>query len=289
MVAWNLERGWHLDTWARVPALRDSDLLLLTELDVGMARSGNRHVARDLAQKLGLQWAFAPQFRELTLGLPGERRRVRGQVNREALHGLAILSRLPILSAQALALPDAYDWSQAYEARQGGRIGLISELATPGGGRLWAVCTHLECYADPQQRALQMRVLLAALDPGPCILGGDLNTTTGNLRSKRSLLGLAARRALTPWRLANPIPLEPVFAVTESAGFSHQGANLRGVGTGIPHWLPAWPRRLRPRVDWILLRGLEPEAGSATVDPTPRVDTRRLSEHDGVGVAVRLP
>lgn len=289
VVAWNLERGWHLDTWAQVPELGAADLLLLTELDVGMARSDQRHVARELAQHFGLEWAFAPQFEELTLGIPAERRRVRGQVNREALHGLGILSRLPIVSARVVALPDAFDWSRSYETRRGGRIGLIAELETPEGGRLQAVCVHLECYAEPEERAGQMRVLLGALEPGSCILGGDLNTTTGNLRSKRTLLALLARRAFSPWRIANPVPLEPAFAAAESAGFSHHHSNLRGVGTGIPHWLPAWPRRLRPRVDWILLRGIAAVAGSLGVHPAPRVDGRRLSEHDGVGVEIRLP
>jgi hypothetical protein len=41
-------------------ALRDKDVLLLTELDHGMARSGNRFVAREIAQALNLNYAFVP-------------------------------------------------------------------------------------------------------------------------------------------------------------------------------------------------------------------------------------
>jgi len=44
--AWNIERGRQVDNVIRVlrehPLIRDSDVLLLTELDYGMARSGNR-------------------------------------------------------------------------------------------------------------------------------------------------------------------------------------------------------------------------------------------------------
>ena len=50
--AWNIERGIRLEGIIR--ALREdevlgrSDVLLLTELDYGMARSGNGHVAREI-------------------------------------------------------------------------------------------------------------------------------------------------------------------------------------------------------------------------------------------------
>ena len=49
VLAWNIERGIQLDgiieALKNEPDLRDKDLLLLTELDYGMARSGNRFVA----------------------------------------------------------------------------------------------------------------------------------------------------------------------------------------------------------------------------------------------------
>ncbi|PYT04777.1 MAG: hypothetical protein DMF65_01430, partial [Acidobacteria bacterium] len=52
--AWNIERGLRLDGIIRVLAehtlMSRSDVLLLTELDYGMARSGNRHVAREIAE-----------------------------------------------------------------------------------------------------------------------------------------------------------------------------------------------------------------------------------------------
>src|ERR1044071_6388752 len=51
--AWNIERGIKLDEIIRVlhsqESMGRSDVLLLTELDYGMARSGNRHVAREIA------------------------------------------------------------------------------------------------------------------------------------------------------------------------------------------------------------------------------------------------
>ena len=93
-MAWNIERGRRPDLWVVVPAIAAADVLLLTEVDRGMARTGNRHLARELAEQLGMAYAFGPAFRELTRGGRLERLRSRGQSNAEALHGVAVLSRL---------------------------------------------------------------------------------------------------------------------------------------------------------------------------------------------------
>ena len=69
-VAWNLERGARLDQQVaalqRDPRLANCDLLLITEADAGMARSGNRMVAEELAHALGMAQVFAPCY--LALG-----------------------------------------------------------------------------------------------------------------------------------------------------------------------------------------------------------------------------
>ncbi len=61
-LAWNLERGSRFNGIANVlknhAQLKDKDLLQLTELDYGMARSGNRFVARELAEELKLNYVF---------------------------------------------------------------------------------------------------------------------------------------------------------------------------------------------------------------------------------------
>jgi hypothetical protein len=49
VLAWNIERGIRLDgqleAFREHAYLRDCDVLLLSEVDVGMARSGNRRIA----------------------------------------------------------------------------------------------------------------------------------------------------------------------------------------------------------------------------------------------------
>ena len=97
-VAWNVERGsrfdQQVDALRRDPRLRDCDLLLVTEADAGMARSGNRMVAEELARELGMAQVFAPCYLALGKG-SGVERDVEG-ANRFGLHGNAVLSRYPI-------------------------------------------------------------------------------------------------------------------------------------------------------------------------------------------------
>ena len=72
VVGWNIERGKELAgqirAFRQIPYLRDADLLLLTETDVGMARSGNADVARTLARELGMHYAFVPCYLSLVKG-----------------------------------------------------------------------------------------------------------------------------------------------------------------------------------------------------------------------------
>src|SRR4029077_12917928 len=110
-VAWNIERGMRADAVARIlrehPALNHADVLLLSELDWGMARTGNRFIARDLAQAIGMNYAFAPCYIALTKGA-GVEKNVPGD-NDESLHGNALFSRFPIERAHSLPLPNGKD------------------------------------------------------------------------------------------------------------------------------------------------------------------------------------
>ena len=104
--AWNIERGKRLPSIMRVlndhPTLRASDVLLLTELDYGMARTENRFVARELARALQMNYAFAPCYLALNKG-SGIESEVAG-ANTLALHGNALLSRYPLQRAHSLKL-----------------------------------------------------------------------------------------------------------------------------------------------------------------------------------------
>ena len=77
LVAWNMERGRHWKDGVRLiretEALRDPDIILLGEMDLGMARSANAHTTREMAAALGMNYAYGVEFLELTGGELGER------------------------------------------------------------------------------------------------------------------------------------------------------------------------------------------------------------------------
>ena len=109
VVHWNLEHGNRFDDITRAltthPDLVHADLLSLNEADLGMARSGNRDVAAELGQRLGLHAAWAAMFLESTLGRDDDALGAVPEDNRESLFGLAMLSRWPIRSARCVPLP----------------------------------------------------------------------------------------------------------------------------------------------------------------------------------------
>ena len=110
-LAWNLERGIQLDgiidALSSHPELTIKDVLLLTELDHGMARSGNRFVAQEIARALNLNYAFAPVYIPLQKG-SGVEAEMEGE-NTTSIHGLALFSPHHLSNVHAVPLPNGKD------------------------------------------------------------------------------------------------------------------------------------------------------------------------------------
>jgi endonuclease/exonuclease/phosphatase family metal-dependent hydrolase len=112
--------------------LKEADIVVLNEVDLGMTRTGYREVARDLAQALGMNYAFGVEFVEVDrlndLGLekvrledPALEQRMRQDLapdpaRYKGLEGNAILSRYPIEKARIFRLPVCHDWYHAEKA-----------------------------------------------------------------------------------------------------------------------------------------------------------------------------
>ena len=191
--AWNIERGRQVDNVVRVlrehPLIRGSDALLLTELDYGMARSGNRNVPREIASALGLHYAFAPCYVNLSKGSGLEDRAASD--NAQALHGNALFARHPLRDAHAVSLPNGKDKMRGKEKRLGSQRALVATMDHPlGAVRL--VSLHLDAHSTQRHRRRQMRLVLDHLDglrPAlPTLIGGDWNTSTYN--SRRALYAI---------------------------------------------------------------------------------------------------
>jgi endonuclease/exonuclease/phosphatase family metal-dependent hydrolase len=122
--------------------LRDVDVLVLNEADLGMKRTEYRDVTHDLAAALRMNYVYGVEFVEVDpvfeLGteqvhLPDAQQDQRLQQDLQVdskryrgLHGTAILSRYPIRSARIFRFPLCYDWygreaSEASKLEQGRR------------------------------------------------------------------------------------------------------------------------------------------------------------------------
>jgi endonuclease/exonuclease/phosphatase family metal-dependent hydrolase len=289
VLVWNIERGKSPAQWAAIEAVRQADVLLLCEVDDGMARSNNFDVAAELAARLGLHYAFAPNYFELTRGTLSERLTTRGRANARGFHGNAILSRWPLLDVRRLPLPVEFDWFRHYERRIGTRVALRATLATPGEALTVAVA-HLEAFASPAQRARQMRVLMDGMQDAPrAIVGGDFNTL-GVRPSWGGAFRLLADRTRDAHRLTRSVvEHEPLFEEASRVGFYWEDLN---------RWTSTWrlsrilPSPFRAKLDWILGRNVNVVPGStavvrAEVAGKSRV-LGRLSDHDGLTLSIRL-
>src|SRR5262245_53897832 len=96
IAAWNAERCKYLSPTAALLADIDADVVLLSEMDIGMARSGNRHTISELAGMLGSGYAFGVEYVELGLGDDREKSWHAGQSNAGSLHGNGILTHAPL-------------------------------------------------------------------------------------------------------------------------------------------------------------------------------------------------
>ena len=328
-VAWNIERGIQLDGVLDVltddPVLSASELLLVTEVDYGMARTVNRHVAREIAARLGVHYVFVPCYLALNKGA-GVEAEAAGE-NTLALHGNAILSRYPLHRAHALALPNGKDKMVGREKRLGSQRAIVADVGHPLG-MFRAVTLHMDAHSSQRHRHGQMRLLLDHLDglePRlPVLIGGDWNTTTHNARrALYSILGYV-RRVLMGIRgvLKRHYPYPDrwferhLFRELEDRGYNYRDLNVAGGCTlhysirdlaankNMGEWIPRWcfwfinwtlakeGGRCSLKLDWFAGKGIEVDANDP--EQTPAIlegMTAReppLSDHDPIVVGFTL-
>jgi len=317
-LAWNIERGNQfqgiVDALRNHDRLNDKDLLLLTELDYGMARSANRFVARDLARELNLNYAFAPCYIALQKG-SGVESNVEGE-NTKSLHGLAMFSKYPMRNVRAVPLPNGKDKMFGKEKRLGYLRSLAADIAHPLG-TFRAVTLHLDAHSSRKHRHLQMKIVLDFLEtlpPLPTVIGGDWNTTTYNAQSaNHAIAGYFRRVAMGVKNITKnhyPFPdryfERGLFQELEQRGFDYKNLNETGAGTlhydvenaaynnNLGDWVPRWcfpfifwaarqvGGRVSARLDWFAGKGIEVIGTPQTVGDLVDVENVPLSDHDGI-------
>ena len=316
-VAWNLERGieyeGQLAAFRSNEYLRSADVLLLTETDVGMARSGNRNVARELARELGLDYAFAPCYLNLSKGA-GRESEAAGE-NDLGLHGNALLSRYPLLNPRCIPLGNGRDKMRGREKRLGQQAAVTAEIDLPGLP-LTACSVHLDAQSKQSHRRNQMELVIEGLPPsGPAVVGGDWNTTTFDSSSAAAAIaGYWVRVMLGANNTIKNHFLRPytyfereLFGLLDQRGFDWRGANVLDERTtsydvddaktheNLREWVPAWcfdfirwalrdfDGKCPLKIDWFAVRELTP-GSPAVLHEFREGRIPPLSDHDAIGV-----
>ncbi|MFK7874567.1 MAG: endonuclease [Paracoccaceae bacterium] len=272
VAAWNVERclfpeasAVHLQPFA-------PSLVLLSEMDSGMARTAQRNTTADMAAALGMHYAYGVEFYEMDLGGETERAYCQDDFNAEGWHGNAILSAAPFEDLRLIRLDQHGHWfcSDAVDPGQpriGGRMAVAGIIATDAGP-ICAVSTHLESNAGAAHRHAEFSHLLSAIEDFapdmPVIIGGDLNT--GN--------------HIPPnfdWRD------ETLFQLAKDRGY-HWDLTAPGTTTR-PSLITPHPTRVM-KLDWFCARGMTgtPVQTLSSVDVTGRP----LSDHDCMLCSVDL-
>ena len=239
--AWNIQRGARLDDLRRAvlaPPFAETDVLLLSEVDVGLGRSGNRNVARELAEALGMSYAFGVSYLALTDDFGDD---AGGLENTLALSGAAVISRYPIGRVENVDLPEIRDKFHSSEKRLGKKRALLAEIVLPDGPLVVAAC-HLDSNASPAQRACQLGAVLDSVDRSGvarALVGGDFNTSTYDLSSTlalardlfHKLLVTGLRATIDQYMTPETRYERPVFELLRARDFAVEGFNDRGTGT----------------------------------------------------------
>ncbi len=107
-----------------IEVLRNSDIFILNEVDIGMPRTNYKNIAKEFANILGFNYAFGVEFIEIEPSALGLSSHTWSEVNLlfkdgeyivdkskyKGLHGNAILSKYPLENVRIIRLPQHYDW-----------------------------------------------------------------------------------------------------------------------------------------------------------------------------------
>ncbi|WP_099558952.1 endonuclease/exonuclease/phosphatase family protein [Hartmannibacter diazotrophicus] len=259
VAAWNLERCLFPERSAAKIAASGASVVLLSEMDDGMSRSGQRHTTAAVADALGMAYAYGVEFLELGLGSQSERQFCKDASNEKGFHGNGLLAAGPLVRPFLFRLPGERVWFGGGEQSRIGERMAVGAVIETEEGPFVAVSVHLESNADSPYRERQIMALIDAVEahaPGlPILIGGDLNT--GN-------------------HIGGDFEKEGLFAASAARGFLRHSGPMDQMTTR-PSLITRHPDRAM-KLDWFLSRGLA--IGSSAIVPSLDDDGTPLSDHD---------
>jgi endonuclease/exonuclease/phosphatase family metal-dependent hydrolase len=177
IVSWNIARGSRIDGITEFLLNTKADLIILQETDRNSRRTSCRNIAREISQKLGMNYAFGIEFHELS----------QGSHESPAYHGQATLSSWPISNPRILRFQrQSKFWRPHWwlpnlptlQRRLGGRMALLTHIGIRNT-TLAVYNLHLESRSDHGLRCGQLSELLEDANrhsPNlPVIAAGDFN------------------------------------------------------------------------------------------------------------------
>ncbi|MDD2430120.1 MAG: endonuclease/exonuclease/phosphatase family protein [Firmicutes bacterium] len=172
--------GWvvanfDLDKVAAVISEQDPDIIALQEVDRLRSRSGYADQVGELAEKLGMYWAYSPSYFDV------ETTHGRG------MYGNAILSKYPIVSQYPHTLyrrgklePGEANW--VIEKRS-----ILETKIDVNGTTVHVYSTHLSTTQDQREHQTAEITTLLSQTRGPKILMGDFNAEPDDPEMKNIL------------------------------------------------------------------------------------------------------
>jgi endonuclease/exonuclease/phosphatase family metal-dependent hydrolase len=268
IASWNLERCLYPQQSARLLQRSGADIALLTEMDIGMLRTGQVHTTGEVAEQLGHGYCYGLEFLELNQMEPPGGHARNGDTNRVGFHGNAITAAAPIRNPVVIGLDEVADWfAPAAQQRRVGRRMALAATFEFAAVRFVACTVHLENRTDGAGRAGQMRTLLDALDGYadglPVVIGGDLNTD------------------VAPGDYTDAA--EPLFAAATERGYDWARSNLALPTTRASAWSPGDGTR---QLDWFCVRGADVD--DPAVVPALGDDGTVFSDHEMVLLSLCL-
>ena len=177
VVSWNIDRGLHLDRVIEFLIGAKADILLLQEADQNARRTHRTNVAREIAQKLRMNYAFGKEFQELT----------QGSRTSPAYHGQVTLSRWPLANCRIIRFGEQSNFWRPhwylpeippFQERLGGRLALVSDVKI-GDRTIVTYNLHLESRGDDRLRCSQLAEVLEDagryMPSAPALVCGDFN------------------------------------------------------------------------------------------------------------------
>jgi len=211
---WNIDRGLQLPAIVDFLGDLNADILLLQEVDINARRTHRLNIAREIAQKLRLNYVFGREFVELAQGSKAN----------PAWHGQATLSRWQISGPRVIHFQRQSNfWKprwflpkmEPFQERLGGRIALAAEIEITGVS-LVSYNLHLESRANDALRLSQLEEVVhdanAFDSTHPLVLAGDLNLNASRL-GVTDVLGRGGFRDAAP---TARVPTTPARHLLES-------------------------------------------------------------------------